>query len=243
MQDIAARVGVAHIVEGSVRRSGERLRVTAQLVRAADGFHLWSENFDSSEEDTIAVQEEIAEKIAVALDVVLDDTKREVMSRAGLRDVEAFVELQKGVEWFERAHGEADQLGALRQANRHFETVIARVPDYPRAYVLHSDLYIHLLLNDASGQPLDEFGAVEIATAGGPDRCRPAGGRGPRAQPAGAQRHGLRPRLPVFGLARHACAHRAVCRRARLQRPDLNPQHRRAIRLRRAAERPLPGPL
>jgi TolB-like protein len=166
VQEIAAKLGVAHIVEGSVRRAGERLRVTAQLVRAADGFHLWSENYDSSEEDTIAVQEEIAEKIALALDVVLDDTKREAMSRAGLRDVEAFVELQKGVEWYERAHGEADQLGALRQANRHFETVIARVPDYPLAYELHSDLYIHLLLNDATGQSLDDIGAEEIATAG-----------------------------------------------------------------------------
>ena len=166
VQDIAAQLGVAHIVEGSVRRSGERLRVTAQLIRAADGFHLWSENYDSSEEDTIAVQEDIAQKIALALDVVLDESKREKMSRAGLRDVEAFIALQKGGEWYQKAHGDADQLGALRHANRYFEEVIERVPDYPLAYELHSDLYIHLLLNDATGQPLDELGTVEIATAG-----------------------------------------------------------------------------
>jgi hypothetical protein len=103
---------VAHIVEGSVRRAGERLRVTAQLIRAADGFHLWSENYDSTEADVISVQEEIAEKIALALDVVLDDAKREAMGRAGLRDVEAFIALQKGVEWYERAHGGEDQLSA-----------------------------------------------------------------------------------------------------------------------------------
>ena len=166
VQQIAATLGVAHIVEGSVRRAGERLRVTAQLIRAADGFHLWSENYDSSEEDTIAVQEDIAQKIALALDVVLDESKREKMSRAGLRDVEAFVALQKGGEWYEKAHGDADQLGALRQANRYFERVIERVPDYPLAYELHSDLYIHLLLNDATGQPLDDLGAGELATAG-----------------------------------------------------------------------------
>ncbi|MGK2926977.1 MAG: hypothetical protein ACSLE2_15290 [Lysobacterales bacterium] len=166
VQDIAAQLGVAHIVEGSVRRSGSRLRVTAQLIRAADGFHLWSENYDSSEADTIAVQEDIAQKIALALDVVLDEYKREQMSRAGLRDVEAFIALQKGSEWYQKAHGDADQLGALRQANRYFEEVIERVPDYPLAYELHADLYIHLLLNDATGQPLDELGAVEIATAG-----------------------------------------------------------------------------
>ena len=67
VQDIAAKLGVAQVVEGSVRRAGERLRVTAQLIRAADGFHLWSENYDSTEEDTIAVQQDIAEKIALAL--------------------------------------------------------------------------------------------------------------------------------------------------------------------------------
>ncbi len=165
VQEIAVKLGVAHIVEGSVRRAGERLRVTAQLIRAADGFHLWSENYDSSEADTIAVQEEIAEKIALALDVVLDDAKREAMSQAGLRDVEAFVELQKGIEWYEKAHGEEDQLGALRQANRHFDTVIERAPEYPYSYELHSDLYIHLLLNEATGQPLDAEGIEEVATA------------------------------------------------------------------------------
>ena len=56
-----------------MRRSGERLRVTAQLIRASDGLHLWSNNYDSSSVDTITVQEDIAEKIAVALNVVLDE--------------------------------------------------------------------------------------------------------------------------------------------------------------------------
>ena len=88
---IAASLGVAHIVEGSVRRSGDRLRVTAQLIRAKDGFHLWSENYDETTTDTIAVQEDIAEKIAGALDVILDDEDRKSMHQAGIRDVEAFI--------------------------------------------------------------------------------------------------------------------------------------------------------
>ncbi len=62
VQEIAGQLGVRHIVEGSVRRAGERLRVTAQLVRAEDGFHLWSENYDSTAADTIAVQEDIARR-------------------------------------------------------------------------------------------------------------------------------------------------------------------------------------
>jgi TolB-like protein len=165
VQEIAAKLGVAHIVEGSVRRAGERLRATVQLIRAADGFHLWSENYDSTAADTIAVQEDIAEKIALALDVVLDDAKREAMGRAGLRDAEAFIALQKGIEWYEKAHGDADQLGLLRQANQHFDTVIQRVPDYPLAYDLHSDLYIHQLLDDATGQSPNALGAEEVAAA------------------------------------------------------------------------------
>ncbi len=102
VQEIAATLGVQHIVEGSVRRSGERLRVTAQLVRAADGFHIWSENYDSTSEDTIQVQEDIAEKIAEAMNVVMDDDKREAMRKAGLRNVEAFINYQKAMELYGR---------------------------------------------------------------------------------------------------------------------------------------------
>jgi adenylate cyclase len=163
VQEIATQLGVRHIVEGSVRRAGERLRVTAQLVRASDGFHLWSENYDSTEADTIAVQEDIAEKIALAMDVVLDENKRERMKRVGLRDVEAFIALQKAQELFDEAHGDADQIPTLRQANQYFQIVQQRVPDYPPAHLLHSDLYVHILLDES----LDSTpgGATEQETA------------------------------------------------------------------------------
>ena len=73
LRAIGEALGVAYILEGSIRKAGERVRVTAQLVKAADGFHLWSNNYDSTAADTISVQENIAERIAVALDVVLDE--------------------------------------------------------------------------------------------------------------------------------------------------------------------------
>ena len=170
VQEIAAKLGVRHIVEGSVRRSGDRLRVTAQLIRAEDGFHVWSENYDSMELDTIAVQEDIAEKIALSLDVVLDDGKREAMRRAGLRDVEAFIAFQKGVELYEKAHGAVDQLETLREANTYFDRVIERVPDYPAAYGYRSDLYVHLLNAEATAQPLE--GALPEDLAEAFDRAR-----------------------------------------------------------------------
>lgn len=162
VQEIATRLGVRHIVEGSVRRAGERLRVTAQLIRASDGFHLWSENYDSTEADTIAVQEDIAEKIALAMDVVMDEDKRERMRLAGLRDVEAFIALQKAKKLYDEAHGASDLIATLRQANQYLEVVQQRVPDYAPAYLLHSDLYIHILMNDATGQSISDSSEQEI---------------------------------------------------------------------------------
>jgi len=150
VQEVAARLGVDHVVEGSVRRAGERLRVTAQLVRAGDGFHLWSNNYDAASADVIAVQEDIAEHIALALDVVLDDTSRAAMQRAGLRNVEAFIAFQRGQELYERAHGSATMVpDLLRQANEYLDEALRLAPGYPPALRMRGDRAVHLLLDDA----------------------------------------------------------------------------------------------
>jgi TolB-like protein len=146
--EIAEQLGVKHVVEGSVRRSGERLRVTAQLIRAEDGFHVWSNNYDSTSADTILVQENIAERIALALDVVLDEQKSAAMRTAGLRDVEAFTAFQKGAKLYEEAHGSVDIVATLEAANFFFDQVIERAPNFAEIYVWHSDLYFHILNDD-----------------------------------------------------------------------------------------------
>ncbi|MDJ0904886.1 MAG: hypothetical protein QNI96_02600 [Woeseiaceae bacterium] len=165
VQEIATMLGVQHVVEGSVRRSGERLRVTAQLIRAEDGFHLWSENYDSTSADMIDVQENIAEKIATALDVVLDEESREAMRQAGLRDPEAFVLYQKGLDYFERAHGDMNQLEGLRLANGYFEQVMDLVPEYWEVYANHSDLYAHLLNDYVTNQLREPVSDETVADA------------------------------------------------------------------------------
>ena len=163
--EIAEQLGVKHVVEGSVRRSGDRLRVTAQLIRAEDGFHLWSDNYDSTSADTISVQENIAERIALALDVVLDDEKREAMRSAGLRDVEAFTAYQKGVELFEKSHGQIDLDSGLAAANFFFDQVIERVPEFADVYSYHSDYYFHKLSADVLAKDEDAMTAEEISAA------------------------------------------------------------------------------
>ncbi len=165
VQEIAAALGVKHIVEGSVRRSGERLRVTAQLIRAEDGFHLWSENYDSTSTDTIAVQENIAEQIASVMDVVLDEEKRAAMRSVGLRDVEAFTLYQKGLETYLLAHGEMNIILGLQQANTYFDQVIERVPTFAEVYLDHSDLYAHALGEDSAGVNQGILTEEELANA------------------------------------------------------------------------------
>ena len=165
VQEIAAALGVEHIVEGSVRRSGDRLRVTAQLIRSEDGFHLWSQNYDSTSADSIQVQEDIAEKIAEAMNVVMDDTRREAMRKSGLRNAEAFVNYQKALELQTEAHNDVDMIEYLRRANQQYDKVIAQVPNFATAYIHHSDLYVHILMNQSVGQPMTGVTGQDIAEA------------------------------------------------------------------------------
>ena len=151
VKTIADQLGVAHVVEGSVRRAGEQLRITAQLIRAEDGFHLWSETYDRKTADTFVVQEDIAEKVALAMNVVLDEASRARMRRAGTGNVEAFTEYQKGREQFFSAHDSDNLVGGLRLANVHFEKAIALAPEIPDAYNGINDLYSHILINSSIG--------------------------------------------------------------------------------------------
>ena len=88
--EIGAALKVAHILEGSVRRAADQIRVTAQLIRNSDGYHVWSENFDGSIEDAIAIQEQIAFQIARALKTAMDPDALAEMLASGTRSVEAW---------------------------------------------------------------------------------------------------------------------------------------------------------
>jgi adenylate cyclase len=98
--DIANRLNVASILEGSVRKSGDQLRVTAQLVAAKDGFHLWSERFDVVAADVFAVQDRIAASIASALRVSLKPEERVLMQLGQTRSLEAYDHYLRGLSYF-----------------------------------------------------------------------------------------------------------------------------------------------
>jgi TolB-like protein/Flp pilus assembly protein TadD len=90
LRDIGRKLGVSHILEGSVRRSGERLRVTAQLVSAEDGFHLWSQTYDRELTDVFAIQDEIGRSVADALKIRLATDGPETPPPRPTVDAEAY---------------------------------------------------------------------------------------------------------------------------------------------------------
>ena len=163
--EIAATLGVEHIVEGSIRREGDELRITAQLIRAEGGFHVWSNTYERTLESVFGVQIDIAEKVAASLDVVLDEDRRMRMRAAGVRDPEAFIAYQKGMEIFNTAHGSDRMLHLLRDANGWFETAIAHAPNFSDAYLRHSDYYSHILLYAATGETIDGIPEEDVSEA------------------------------------------------------------------------------
>jgi eukaryotic-like serine/threonine-protein kinase len=138
--EIARRLRVTAVLEGSVRRAGNRIRVGAQLVDAEEGFQLWSERYDRELADVFAIQDEIAASIVAALRVVLTERERAALpvERTDLRAYEYYL---RGRELAHRVRRESWE-GALRM----FEQAVAIDPAYARAYAGIADCYtwIHM---------------------------------------------------------------------------------------------------
>jgi adenylate cyclase len=90
VREIGRALGVGAVLEGSVRKAGERVRITAQLVSAVDGYHLWSDSYDRDLSDVFAIQTEIAQKLVGALRVSLSRQERELIQRRGTSNAEAY---------------------------------------------------------------------------------------------------------------------------------------------------------
>ncbi len=135
IREIGRELKVRAVVEGSVRRAGNRLRVTAQLINVADGYHLWSDRYDREMADVFAIQDDIVAAIVQALSpALLGDAQHAV--RRPPENLEAYELYLKGRHyWHQRSPG------ALQQAIRCFEEVIALDPEYALAYAGIADCY------------------------------------------------------------------------------------------------------
>jgi serine/threonine protein kinase/Flp pilus assembly protein TadD len=142
IRTIGRRLNVASVLEGSVRRAGNRLRVTAQLINVDDGFHLWSDRYDSELEDVFAIQDEIAENVAGALQVVLSESERRAMQKVPTDDLQAYDFYLRGRQFFYQFRKKS-----LQFACEMFGKAIDVDPEYALAHAGVADccsfLYIY----------------------------------------------------------------------------------------------------
>jgi tetratricopeptide (TPR) repeat protein len=157
LPQIAAELGAQAVVEGTVRRSADRVRVTAQLIAAERDEHLWAETYDRVLEDVFAVQSDVAENIARALDAELTPGERERLQREPTENLGAYELCLKGVRLGESLHPQA-----MRQSERYFREAIALDPDYARAYAgLAATLGLRAYLGDVPpGEVFPQLRAV-----------------------------------------------------------------------------------
>jgi TolB-like protein/thioredoxin-like negative regulator of GroEL len=150
---IAEQMKVSTVLEGSVRKAGDRLRVSVQLVNAADGFHLWSERYDRNMSDVFAIQDDITDQVVKALKLVLTEKERRAMARPKTSNVEAYDLYLRGRQLFYRA-GRRNQRGSIRL----FEQAVAIDPNYALAYAGMADASAMLFMHHGSAR-----GDIELA--------------------------------------------------------------------------------
>ena len=135
---VGEQLNVRSVLEGSVRRSGNQLRITAQLVSAADGFHLWSERYDREMKDVFAIQDEIARSIALRLQISFAGDEAGPLVKAGTQNLEAYEAYVKGrVLWYKRG-------AAIPRALEGFRRAVTLDPEYAQAWAGLADAHTAL---------------------------------------------------------------------------------------------------
>jgi serine/threonine-protein kinase len=139
---IGQLLNVETVLEGSVRKSGNRLRVTAQLVKVRDGFHLWSERYDREMKDVFDIQDDISRAIVAALEVQLGGQPDAKLVRPPTASLEAYELCVKGRgQWTQRGLG-------LKKGVHYFELALLEDPDYALAWSGLADAYFMLGIYD-----------------------------------------------------------------------------------------------
>src|SRR6266700_583089 len=142
---IGEKLGVTTLLEGTVRKQGERVRIVAELINAADGIELWTQTFDRELKDIFAVQEEIAAAVASSLKVTLLGLDERSSAKPATKNTEAHNAYLLGHYHFQRRN-----LEDHRKAVAHFDEAIRLDPDYALAYAERSEAWT--LIGDLSGQ-------------------------------------------------------------------------------------------
>jgi serine/threonine protein kinase/Tfp pilus assembly protein PilF len=139
IRQIGKKLGVEMILEGSVRKAGNRLRITAQLINVTDGYHAWSERYDRDLQDIFAIQDEIARNIVQALKIELSEKEKKILQKPPTRDFEAY-------DYYLRGRGFVGQNRerSFSFARQMFSKAIKKDPSFALAHAGMADCYSFL---------------------------------------------------------------------------------------------------
>jgi TolB-like protein/Flp pilus assembly protein TadD/predicted Ser/Thr protein kinase len=179
LRAIGLKLGVGALLEGSVRREGARIRITAQVVGAADGYHIWSQSYDRQVTSVISLQQEIASSVAEALKVKLVHGGKPLPRSERSIDPEAYSEYLKGRQFHARSSEEA-----FRRAEKAYQRAVELAPDFAPAWAMLA--HMRGVLADFARSP-DEVAryqqgsldAAERSVALAPDLADGFAARGP----------------------------------------------------------------
>ena len=134
--EIGKKLKVSTVLEGSVRKMGSKLRITAQLVNVADGYQLWSERYDREMEDVFAIQDDISQAIVKSLRVILSEGEKKQIEKVRAVNIEAYDFYLRGKQYFHQHRRKS-----LDHARQMFEKAIEIDPNYALAYAGVADCY------------------------------------------------------------------------------------------------------
>jgi len=137
VQEIGAKLHVGYVVEGSVRKQGDQLKVTAQLIRTDDGYHIWSGSFERQLSDVFKVQQELAGSVVSALQVKLTGAQTRRLRKSHTANQQAFDLFLQGIHLMS-----SFAPGSLDQAERRLQQSIAADPNYAPSYAALAGVYI-----------------------------------------------------------------------------------------------------
>jgi adenylate cyclase len=158
VQQVSEELGVRYVLEGSVRKGGDKIRITAQLIDALNGHHLWAKRYDRNLSDIFAVQDEITKEIITAMQVKLTVGEQARASARGTNNLEAYLKCLQANELISRINPESNAL-----AKQLAEEAVALDPEYSWAYYALGRSHMMDVWVKASKSPKESIGkAIEL---------------------------------------------------------------------------------
>jgi len=172
---IGQQLQAAYILGGSLRRAGNRLRISAQLIETQSGHAVWAERYDRQMEDVFAIQDEMAQNIARALEVMLTDTERRAIEKPETADIQAYDYYLRGRQFFNQF-----RMKGIDFARQMFARAIVLDPNYARAYAGVADCcsFIHMYWEASEANLKEADAASRKALELDPDSAEAHASRG-----------------------------------------------------------------